>query len=137
MIGKQQHNSSKHHQQQHVVFDAWIADAMLKDGIVGGPNLQLRGAMQLLDQLFCRFLQIEHDGMKRYYQQQREQRHQQHLQQIPPPPKYTLILRCGVEDGIYTCASYRAAILRGFCPIPPQTSCYEEESCYYDFDEGL
>lgn len=75
------------------VCDAWTADALLSKG---GPNLQLNGAVKLLDEMFlC------------------------HLKNDPNNPRALLnfVLQCGSAVSEYSCASNMAGQLRGFRPL--------------------
>lgn len=78
-----------------VIYDAWVADAIM-DGGSGGPNLQLRGVMQVLDDLFRDFLSL--DGSDSCSER-------------------IFVVQCGSGDSQFTCASHRAAVARGFRPV--------------------
>ncbi len=93
------------------ICDAWTADAILPNG---GPNLQLSGAVKILDELFlC------------------------HLKSEPASPwaLRTFVLQCGSPDSEYSCASHMAGQLRGFRRLRDMVlidSIYEGE--YYGED---
>ena len=72
------------------ICDAWTADAILPNG---GPNLQLSGAVKVLDALFLFHLQSEPNS---------------------PWALRTFVLQCGTSGSEYSCASYMAGELRGF-----------------------
>lgn len=75
------------------VSDAWTADAIMDHG---GPNLQMQGAMQVLDNLFlC------------------------HLQRYANPIEAlkNFMVQCGELESEYSCASHMAALARGFAPL--------------------
>lgn len=77
--------------------DAWMADAILYDGL-GGPNLQVQGAVQVLDDILL------------FYLKERKK-----------SSSSTRLLRdfhvqCGSSESEFTCASYQAALVRGFAP---------------------
>jgi hypothetical protein len=77
------------------VCDAWTADSILTEG---GPNLQLQGALKVLDELLLFQLQRHGDD--------------------PILALQSFVVRCGTSlDSEYTCASYMAATARGFRPL--------------------
>jgi hypothetical protein len=76
------------------VCDAWTADSILMEG---GPNLQLQGALKLLDELLLFQLRRHSDN--------------------PILALQTFVVKCGSLDSEYTCASYMAATARGFRPL--------------------
>ncbi|KAL3932191.1 MAG: hypothetical protein SGBAC_010969 [Bacillariaceae sp.] len=80
------------------VCDAWTADAILEEG---GPNLQLRGACLVLDELLLTHLQHQH---------------QQH-QDDSIGALQTFVVQCGSIEKETSCASYMAAYSRGFRPL--------------------
>lgn len=98
------------------VCDAWTADSILMEG---GPNLQLQGAVKVLDELLLFQLQRHSDNTILALQ--------------------NFVVKCGSLDSEYTCASYMAAIARGFRPLKELVrvdSVYT--SSYYDNDlDGL
>ena len=75
------------------ICDAWTADAMLEEG---GPNLQLQGACIILDDLLLFHLRRHEDSIFG-------------LQ--------TFVVKCGGLESEYSCASYMAAMSRGFQPF--------------------
>lgn len=97
------------------ICDAWTADAILPNG---GPNLQLSGAVKLLDDLFLF-----------------------HLKSEPTSPwaLRNFVLQCGSSGSEYSCASYMAGQLRGFRRLRDMVytdSIYEYD--YYGDDlEGM
>lgn len=74
------------------IYDAWMADAIM-DGN-GGPNLQIQGAMGILDELYRHFLSTDNRNMPAAF-----------------------VVQCGRATSEYTCASYNAALSRGFRPV--------------------
>jgi len=79
---------------ESLVCDAWTADSILDEG---GPNLQLQGAVKVLDALLLH--------------------HLRNYQENPILGLQTFVLKCGVPDSEYTCSSYMAATSRGFRPL--------------------
>lgn len=77
------------------IYDAWMADAIM--GGKGGPNLQVQGAMCVLDDLYRLFLSTCADD-------------RDHNNAV-------FVVQCGRATSEYTCASYSAALSRGFRPI--------------------
>lgn len=75
------------------VSDAWTADAVMNNG---GPNLQLQGAIQVLDDLFLCHL-------KRYIDPIEALKH--------------FVVQCGELESEWSCASHMAALARGFVPL--------------------
>lgn len=73
------------------IYDAWTADAIMSGK--GGPNLQVQGAMCVLDDLYRLFLSTCADRDS------------------------VFVIQCGRATSEYTCASYSAALSRGFRPI--------------------
>eukprot|EP00977_Amphora_coffeiformis_P030199 scaffold45428_cov176-Amphora_coffeaeformis.AAC.3 len=104
-----------------LVCDAWTADAMLDEG---GPNLQLQGACQILDDLLLF-----------HFQQQQERNEDDSILGLQ-----TFVVKCGGGlESEYSCASYMAAMSRGFHPLKEmirKSSIYS--SALYDHDlDGL
>jgi hypothetical protein len=80
-----------------------MADAIMEDGD-GGPNLQMQGAVCVLDELFRHFLALQTANNA--------------VDQGPNTnTDRSFVVQCGQETSEYTCASYRAALSRGFRPI--------------------
>ncbi len=79
---------------KYQVCDAWTADSLLDEG---GPNLQLQGALKLLDELLLFHLHRHVDNTILGLQ--------------------TFVVKCGSLDSHFTCASYMAAKARGFRPL--------------------
>lgn len=106
------------------VCDAWTADSLL-----GGTNLQYKGATQVLDKLLLFHLQNQHQQDQQTYDDNN-----------PIDGLQTFVLRCGSSfDSEYTCASYMAGQGRGFRPLK---ELLREDSIYtpslYDSDfEGM
>lgn len=99
------------------VCDAWTADSILTEG---GPNLQLQGALKLLDEFLLFQLQRYRDN--------------------PILALQTFVVQCGSSlENEFTCASYMAATARGFRPLRELlrvSSIYT--ASYYDNDlDGL
>ena len=95
------------------VCDAWTADGLLDNG---GPNLQLVGALKVLDELFAHHLTVHDDD--------------------PVTALRTFCVQCGSGQDEYTCASHMAATTRGFQPLRrlvQVNSIYDEED-YEDLD---
>lgn len=89
------------------LYDAWIADSIMDDG---GPNLQKLGALKIIDDLFFHHLKnksINADDMS---------------------VLKSFVIQCN-NDNEFTCASYHAAIERGFTPIH---CILREEDTIYD-----
>lgn len=98
------------------ICDAWTADALEDNN--GGPNLQVLGALQILDDLF-----------------------QHHLQRRPNAVEalQTFCVQCGSGNDEYSCASRMAATTRGFRSLRRQVevdSIYQEDD-YEDTLDGL
>ena len=83
------------------MYDCWIADAFMDE-----KNVQVKGAIMLLDHLFLFHLQRTLKG---------------HNQSFPfyniHDVVSSFIAQCGHPDSEYHCASYMAALYRGFKPI--------------------
>ena len=83
------------------MYDCWIADAFMDE-----KNVQVKGAIMLLDHLFLFHLQRTLKG---------------HNQSFPfyniHDVVSSFIVQCGHPDSEYHCASYMAALYRGFKPI--------------------
>lgn len=81
-----------------LVCDAWTGDAILEEG---GPNLQVPGACMILDDLLLFHLQRQHgdDNADSILGLQ------------------TFVVKCGDMESEYSCASYMAAMCRGFQPL--------------------
>jgi hypothetical protein len=77
--------------------DAWMADAILDDGL-GGPNLQVQGAVQVLDDILLFYLK----------ERQNSTSSARLLRDFH--------VQCGSAESEFTCASYQAALVRGFAP---------------------
>ena len=77
--------------------DAWMADAILDDG-QGGPNLQVQGAVQVLDDILLFYL--------------RERQNSTSSARL----LRDFHVQCGSMESEFTCASYQAALVRGFAP---------------------
>lgn len=90
------------------IYDAWMADAIMSGD--GGPNLQTQGAVQVLDELFRCYL--SHEGARG-----------------DESERCTFVVRCGRESSEYTCASYRAALSRGFIPVEQYFDLQLEQLC--------
>jgi hypothetical protein len=75
------------------VSDAWTADAILSKG---GPNLQLNGAVKLLDEMFLFHLKNDPNN---------------------PGALKNFVLKCGSSTSEFSCASHMAGQLRGFRPL--------------------
>ena len=91
------------------VCDAWTADAILEQG---GPNLQVQGAGQILDDLLLYHLQRCRDG-------DNDKNDDKMIEALQ-----TFVVKCGgggndddCMESEYTCASYMAAKSRGFRPL--------------------
>ena len=93
------------------IYDAWMADAIMTGK--GGPNLQVQGAMCVLDDLYRLFLSTcagDQDN------------------------NAVFVVQCGRATSEYTCASYNSALLRGFRPIEDMLiQEYEGESESWSF----
>ena len=76
-----------------LICDAWTADAVLPNG---GPNLQLKGAVKVLDELFLCHLKAEPNSACALR---------------------NFVLQCGSPGSEFTCASHMAGQLRGFRPL--------------------
>jgi hypothetical protein len=90
-----------------MLCDAWMADSILNEG---GPNLQLRGAIQILDELFLFHLERTTHSNKTL----------EEVTEVDPSVRAlrTFVLRCGHSvDNEWTCASYMASQARGFVPL--------------------
>eukprot|EP00588_Corethron_pennatum_P012384 CAMPEP_0194271900 /NCGR_PEP_ID=MMETSP0169-20130528/5600_1 /TAXON_ID=218684 /ORGANISM="Corethron pennatum, Strain L29A3" /LENGTH=362 /DNA_ID=CAMNT_0039014407 /DNA_START=66 /DNA_END=1151 /DNA_ORIENTATION=+ len=81
-------------------LDAWMADSSLEHSI-GGPNLQIQGAVEVLDKLFCHFLFLAHKNSFDYSGRGMK-------------ATWEFVVQCGAEESI---ASFQAALARGFLPI--------------------
>jgi hypothetical protein len=96
------------------VCDAWTADTILRKG---GPNLQLQGAVKLLDELFLHHLKRNPNSVDALRD---------------------FVLQCGASDSEYSCASHMAGLSRGFRPLREMVrinSIYEAEYyCNEDLD---
>lgn len=105
-------------QQQQQVCDVWIADSLLKQG---GPNLQLRGALLVLDDLFLDHLQREQQTFR-----ETESESDKHDDSWAIRALQNFVVHCGDDDTIHpetwrstshVAASAMAASLRGFVPL--------------------
>lgn len=76
------------------VCEAWTADSMLDEG---SPNLQLQGALRVLDRLLLFHLERHCENTILGLQ--------------------AFVVKCGNLDSEYSCASYMAAVARGFRPL--------------------
>ena len=105
-----------------------MADAIMENG-QGGPNLQMQGAMQVLDHLFCHFLQLQHENCRK-----------KHATAIgssnPLSCTWHFVVQCGGGEDEYTCASYHAALSRGFVPIHCDTI-ERNTNDGYDWEDGF
>ena len=108
------------------VCDAWTADSILDEG---GPNLQLQGACRILEDLLLFHLRRQHH---------------EHNDEIDDDSiilrLQTFVVKCGSgSESEYSCASYMAAVSRGFRPLKEmirKSSIYS--SVLYDNDvDGL
>jgi hypothetical protein len=81
------------------IHDCWIADALMDE-----TNVQFKGAVLLLDHLFL------------FYLQRMKGRITQSPFSIEKVVSY-FIVQCGHPDSEYHCASYMAALYRGFKPL--------------------
>lgn len=81
------------------IHDCWIADALMDE-----TNAQFKGAIKLLDHLFLFYLQ----SMKGRITQSPFS-----IQKVVS----CFIVQCGHPDSEYHCASYMAALYRGFKPL--------------------
>ncbi|KAG7349771.1 hypothetical protein IV203_012368 [Nitzschia inconspicua] len=94
-----------------IICDAWMADAILNEG---GPNLQLQGAIQVLDELFVSHLEghiiNRPPGFSRNSRTTEEDPDVAALR--------SFVLHCGDSvDNQWTCASFMAGQARGFAPL--------------------
>jgi len=96
-------------------YDAWTADAETDGDEV---NLQLEGAFRVLDGLFLRYLE-ERAG---------EGALSRSGTTLLGRLFTDLAIQCGTPNGDCTCASYRAATLRGFRPAVDMLSCSPGET---------
>jgi hypothetical protein len=106
------------------ICDAWMADSTLEEC---GPNLQLKGAVQILDELFLFHLGRELGVAELTDEDLLEASAVQALRNF--------VLHCGESESEYTCASYMASQLRGFISLKEavrRTSIYNSQ--YYDND---
>jgi hypothetical protein len=94
------------------MYDCWIADAFMDE-----TNVQFKGAIMLLDHLFLFHLQRMMKDHKQSF------------------PFYNIhdvvssfIVQCGHPDSEYHCASYMAALYRGFKPL--------KDMVYFDDRKG-
>jgi len=92
--------------------DAWLADALMDNGD-GGPNLQIQGAVEVLDDLFCHFLAPLASANNGHSNRDD-----------------VFVVQCGRATSEYTCASYNAALSRGFRPMEDFNIAQE------DYEEG-
>lgn len=94
--------------------DAWMADCLLDE-----TNLQLQGALLILDDLFEFHLRRNtREGTGDDDDQQQQQQPQQHKQyDFRKNVIHTFVVQSGSLDSEYHCASYMAATLRGFRPF--------------------
>jgi hypothetical protein len=128
------------------IYDAWIADS-ISDNC--GPNLQLQGALQVLDTLFLEFLEREYEYLNTNEDNVKKTSSRSHHVAIGCNADATIsllknfIVRCGDKNDIdsvseHTCASFMASQMRGFIPLRNAVrmdSIYSRSHYgYYDLD---
>ncbi len=109
------------------ICDAWIADSLLNEG---GPNLQLMGALLVLDDLFLDHLQreLENHRAKNQMENENPSKDQDDDDSWAIRALQDFVVHCGDDDGddsedglwrstSHVAASEMAASLRGFVPL--------------------
>lgn len=124
-----QHQRSDYNECDHIVCDAWIADAT-----DGAPNLQLQGALLVLDELFCHFLKLENNSNSARLGTVNKNK-ESDKSTAQKKCRWTFVVQCGDTNNIFTCASHQAAIARGFCSLDDGKMYHSDDE--YDWDEGM
>jgi len=88
------------------LYDVWMADSILEEG---GPNLQIQGAVQILDDLFLHHLQRHANN--------NNNNHNISSADMVVSALRSFVVQCDA-DSDFTCASYQAMLDRGFRPLP-------------------